>query len=192
MNDRHVVPAAIVVAGIAIGVGAYFGLRAQAPQAPTGPSTAAAPNTAGTPAGGGEPTTPAPSEIATTLTTTPPAGAAASPEAAPIGAGAVPGSPAAPSGELAAAARKALDQRKATFVAKCWTPHAAAPGPASIHLDFDMTFDANGVEIARGISEDRAASKPEVASCIRLLPFEPLKIPPPGAPAHVVLRLTLP
>jgi hypothetical protein len=91
------------------------------------------------------------------------------------------------------AAERALAQEKAaTFVPRCWQPLVArAAEPATAAYTFDVTFDAGGNEIGRGISERRGASRPDVAQCLRELPIG-LTVPPPGAPVQLELELRFP
>lgn len=79
------------------------------------------------------------------------------------------------------------------FVPKCWKPIVEAqPEPATSHYTINLTFNADGVEIARGISEIRDTdSRPDVANCLRMLPIG-LTIPPPHTPVAMTLALDFP
>jgi hypothetical protein len=88
--------------------------------------------------------------------------------------------------------RGALEQQRSTFVERCWSPSAQkSPEPASARYSFNITVDARGVEIARGISEDRAAFRADVGQCLRGL-GDKIAVSPPGATVQVTVPLTLP
>ncbi len=74
----------------------------------------------------------------------------------------------------------------------CWAPSVAKePEPKSITYQLDVTFDAAGAQLSRGIQEPRGAGRDGVAQCIqRELP--PLTISPPGDTTPVLLELALP
>lgn len=79
--------------------------------------------------------------------------------------------------------------QQATFIPKCWTPVVTAnPGPSTSTYYFQITFDAQGKERGRAISERRGTSRPDVAICLRKLPLG-LEVPPPGTPVRVELPL---
>jgi hypothetical protein len=165
--DRLLLPVAIVVAGVAIGLGLYFGLQRAPQQLPPVAHEvgAAAP----------APAPPVPPEVA--------------PVAAP---------PAAATGDVIQAAERhatmALDAHKKTvFLAECWEPIVARePAPGTSRYIFQSTFDAEGREFTRAISEVRdTASRPDVAQCLRQLPMT-LRIPAPGMIVQVNLELEFP
>jgi hypothetical protein len=88
--------------------------------------------------------------------------------------------------------RQALEQKRSTFVERCWSPSAQkSPEPASARYSFNITVDAQGKEIARGISEDRAAFRADVGQCLRGL-GDKVAVSPPGATVQVTVPLTLP
>lgn len=89
-------------------------------------------------------------------------------------------------------AARALEGVKPDLIQKCWNPALArAPEPATARYLFDLTFDAAGKEIARGISEPRGESRADVGVCLRALPIG-LAIPPPGENVRVEAVLVLP
>lgn len=85
------------------------------------------------------------------------------------------------------------EAKTSLFIPKCWTPIVEqTPEPAQSHYSINMTFNAAGVEIARGISELRDTdSRPDVANCLRLLPIG-LKIVAPHTTVAVTLPLDFP
>lgn len=89
-------------------------------------------------------------------------------------------------------ARTALAAWHDTFVDRCWRPSAARSAePAQIALRFNLAFDRAGSLVGLGISESRAAFRPDVASCLRGLGIR-LQISAPGAPLQVEVPYTLP
>lgn len=85
-------------------------------------------------------------------------------------------------------ARRALEEDRTGLLARC----VPSGGRAGAKLTFNVTFDASGREIARGISEDRSARAPEVASCLRRLPLGSLRVAAPGTSVGVRVALNLP
>jgi hypothetical protein len=112
---------------------------------------------------------------------TPPAPPAAAPQAAPAGR---------PTPELVARvaheASRVLEAARPDLAARC-----APSGAGGAQFTFNVTFDANGREIARGISEDRRHRAPKVASCLRRLPLGALRVTPPGANVGVRVAMKL-
>jgi hypothetical protein len=81
-----------------------------------------------------------------------------------------------------------LERARPALASRC-----VPPGEASTsRLTFNVTFDANGREVARGISEDRRAPAPKIASCLRKLPVGSLRVAAPGAHVGVRVAMTLP
>jgi hypothetical protein len=121
---------------------------------------------------------------------------AAGPDAAPAPA---PAAAAAPSrAEVVAlatsSARAQLEGFRASLLSRCDASPAPGEAPRVGKLTFNLTFDANGREIARGISEDRRARlSPPVARCLRELPrIGSLAIPAPGVTVGVKVAMTFP
>ncbi len=159
-------PVAIVAAGALIGVGLFLGLRTRhdAPsEAPTGAPAASplAPIALG----------PGPTAAASTT--------------APTVSQPAPATSAVDTKTVTAALKAALDQNKKMIVDECVTPSLAKkPTPAKVNLTFNFSVDANGKQLARGISEDRETSRPEVTECVqRKLPA--LSIAAPGTNVFV-------
>lgn len=125
---------------------------------------------------------PAPAQPAVTATATP----SLAPTAAP---GPVP-----PSTRYTEAVKKALEAvKRDTFVPKCWKPAISRdPKPAQSSYTIEMTFNAEGIEIARAISELRAKeSRPDVAECLRQQSIG-MRIEPPGSSIALTLPLVFP
>ena len=90
------------------------------------------------------------------------------------------------------AAQQALDSVKAGWIKKCWAPAIAkTPKPDTARWTIDVTFNAAGIEIARGISDIRGSERADVARCLRTLPLD-LRIPPQPRSARATLMLTMP
>ncbi len=170
MKKEYLIPLAILVGCGIIGVGVFFGLRSQHP--PTTTASSSGQETSSRPAGATTPPVPTvPPQPSVHTTTKPQADQAAAQTHA-----------------LAAIAKEKVK----TFVPKCWDPALKLePNPAIAKYTFDVTFDAEGREIARGISDDRSAERRDVAICLRELPPS-MQIPPPGALVRVELPLTFP
>jgi hypothetical protein len=85
-----------------------------------------------------------------------------------------------------------IDSLRNYIVSSCWP--ASATGPATAKLTFNLTFDAQGREIARGIVEGRRAPAParEFGKCLRGLEGTTLAIAPPGANVGVSIPVTFP
>ncbi|WP_437954976.1 hypothetical protein WME76_25885 [Sorangium sp. So ce119] len=97
-----------------------------------------------------------------------------------------------PRDEVARQAARALDAHRPAIVARCYEPAIAAqPEPRAVKYVFNITFDAQGRQIARGLIEDRETARPEVTAClVGALP--PVEIAPPGANVRVDVPFSLP
>jgi hypothetical protein len=118
---------------------------------------------------------------------------------------AAPQPPVAPSGPAAAKvvvtpdlvarvaeqARERLEGLRPLLVRRCW-PEGGPRSRAASTVVVNLTFDASGREIARGISESRRAPAGEAGACLRKLRDAPIAIAPPGATVGVSVPLTLP
>jgi len=171
--EKHIsTPTAILLGGAMIGVGLIVGLqRGEPPQVPSAPP---APSL-GTQ---GPPAQPSP-ELALQPATT-----RATPQA--------PAPPTVPRDEVARQVAKALDAHRADLVERCWkSAHAKAPQPPSVKFVFNYTFNSEGHQLARGVSEDRATARPDVTACV-LSALPALSIPPPGVTASLDVPFSLP
>lgn len=93
---------------------------------------------------------------------------------------------------VAEEASRGLERAKEELVARCVPVDRPAGPAAGARFTFNLTFDAAGREIARGISEDRRAPDPEVAGCLRRFPLGSLRVSAPGASVGVRVAMTLP
>jgi hypothetical protein len=85
-----------------------------------------------------------------------------------------------------------LDKQKKVLTEKCLAPSLAKkPQPAKVKYMFNVTFDAMGNVVARGVSEDRETARPEVLACISEN-FPTLKVTPPGQSVLVDVPFELP
>jgi hypothetical protein len=85
-----------------------------------------------------------------------------------------------------------LEASRQELTSRCWPRAGLSSGKASTLVTFNVTYDANGREIARGLSEDRQARAPEVVRCLQRLPLGSLRIAPPGANVGVRVAMRLP
>jgi hypothetical protein len=163
--EKHLsTPSAILLAGAMIAAAVFFGLRGREPPpgAPPVPPRSSSP----------EPVASAVSQGSTAQVPPPPA--------------------VADHAVVAEAAARELERHRAEVVRRCVAPALAQrPEPPHVKLTFDVTFDAQGRQIARGVTEDRATARPGVTACATDLVPE-LRVPPPGAAVLVELRWTLP
>lgn len=118
--------------------------------------------------------------------------AASAPQAQRAGATAPQGAPSVSRDEIARQAARALDAHRPALVERCYRPAIAAqPEPRAVRYVFNITFDAQGRQIARGLIEDRETARPEVTAClVGALP--PVEIAPPGANVRVDVPFSLP
>lgn len=106
------------------------------------------------------------------------------------------GAPAAPAPtvdrrNVEAEVARALEENRASFVERCWTPVVAKqPGPTESSYTFDIEIDAQGRQIARGIHSGPGARE-DVANCLRLL-IAPIKVTAPGRRVNVRVPMKLP
>ncbi|WP_437567037.1 hypothetical protein [Sorangium sp. So ce542] len=167
MSRQLSTPTAILLGSAMIAAAVYLGLR-------HGPAAVA----------------PAPGDASHRGEPAPLAGAA---ERAPgEGAPAAERAPAVPREEVARQAARALDARRPALVERCYKPAIAAqPAPREVKYVFNLTFDAQGRQIARGIIEDREASRPDVTACL-VTALPPVAVEPPGANVRVDVPFSLP
>ena len=166
-------PASILAGSAIIALGLYFGLRARAPAAAL-PSSPPAQIPSAEPSSSAAPVS---SESAP-----PPKGADAPAPAVSVR----------PRSIAQADAAKAIESLRQTIKIRCFDPHKNDPGaPASVKFSYSGGFDAQGVEVARGLSDTRGAFFAPVSKCARELPMD-LKIPPPGANISVEIPFEVP
>ncbi|AUX45071.1 hypothetical protein SOCE26_065520 [Sorangium cellulosum] len=105
---------------------------------------------------------------------------------------ATPARSATPRDEVARRAAEALEAHRAALMQRCYTPAIAAqPERPVVKYVFNITFDAQGRQVARGVIEDRETARPEVTACLGTA-LPPLSIPPPGARVRVDVPFSLP
>ncbi len=168
-------PVAVVIAGLLIGVGLFFGLRDRpAPPAPAMPSAAS---------GSSQP--------ATTTPQLPPAPTSASAVQVAVSSSVEPVA-AAPAAARRVAATASLEAQRKTIVEQCVKPVLAkTPSLTSVKLTFNVTFAADGTQIGRGVSEDRRASSPEITACVQQK-LKPLVTTPSNESLATDIEWTLP
>jgi hypothetical protein len=93
---------------------------------------------------------------------------------------------------VALAALAAFEEQRADLTARCWPAGGLRGGRSRAELRLNLTFDASGREIARGIMENRRAPSGELTSCLRKLRGTGLRVPPPGTIVAVTLPVTFP
>lgn len=99
-----------------------------------------------------------------------------------------PPAPSSPTPEIVARvisdATVKLEDQRPQILARC------PPGSGGAQVTFNVTFDAQGREIARGISENRRARAGAFAKCLRDMDGMPLSIPPPGTNVAVSIPVS--
>jgi hypothetical protein len=60
-----------------------------------------------------------------------------------------------------------------------------------VTLIVNYTFDADGKQLARGLSDVAGASRPDVTICVGA-EIKPITVAPPGARTYVEVPFTLP
>lgn len=85
-----------------------------------------------------------------------------------------------------------LAQYKKALTDKCLAPALAKkPDPPLVRFRFNITFNAEGKPIARGIRDDRETARPEVTNCVNEN-FPQIIVTPPGQSVLVDVPLELP
>ena len=186
MQKDYLIPLSIVVGCSIIGVGLYMGLHSPSQPGASAPASQLA--------GGPAATEMRPTSLPSSTGVSPPAVATA---AGAPGFPAIPPVQGVPAEVQAAAERSARDallaEKKTTLIPKCWQPALQkVPQPAVAKYQLDVMFDAQGVQIGRGLHEDRSAMRPDVANCISEQPMTLRLSPPPGIPIHMLLPLEFP
>lgn len=166
------IPAAIVIAGAMVSVAVFFGLR-------TGPRSAS-------------------SDVGGPAT----AQRSAPPPSSDIKRVEAPAEPAKVDLQrVSQDAKASLELQRAALTKLCWEPltkgeaaNPQAPPPARpgyIDYSIDVTFDAKGAQLARGMSEERRTARLEVTACVSSH-MKPLSVPAPGAVVRVEVPFRLP
>jgi hypothetical protein len=101
-----------------------------------------------------------------------------------------------PRTELATRVREEAKAQFETYrneiVSQCWPEKGLPRGARTAKLTINVTFDAQGHEIARGISEDRRAPAGEFGRCVRSLSGITLGVSPPGSNVAVSIPVSYP
>ncbi len=86
---------------------------------------------------------------------------------------------------------RALDEQRALFRDRCWTPALAkSKTPSESTYTFEIGVDVTGKEVARGVNVT-AGAREDVADCLRMV-VAPIKVAPPGKALTVRLPVKLP
>lgn len=93
--------------------------------------------------------------------------------------------PVTPPEVVARHAREAMAYQDAELRRRC-----PPPTPGRHEFKFDVSFDADGVEVMRGMLSDRRNPRSDLADCLSR-ELQPLRVPPPGAVTRVELPITL-
>jgi hypothetical protein len=87
---------------------------------------------------------------------------------------------------------EALSYQRTRLRDVCYRPAALAAGaPLSAVWTLNVTFDAQGNQLARGVVEHRGTSTPDLTTCIGK-ETQPLRVPPPGRTLMVEIPLRFP
>ncbi len=164
-------PIAIIIAGALVGAGLYFGTRTNAPDAPSATPSSTPP-----------------------AVTSPLAPASQNPVTQPLNV--APLQPAPPPGmpqdQVDAEVGKAIEGLRQRIIHDCYEPHKNDAGiPKKMTLGYSGGFDPNGVENARGLSDDRPTFFQPVSDCARKLPMD-MKIATPGHTVSITQQMQFP
>jgi len=89
-------------------------------------------------------------------------------------------------------ASEALAYQRSRLRDVCYRPAVlAAKAELSAVWNLNVTFDAQGDQLARGMEEQRGTSTPELSRCVGDA-LQPLKVPPPGRDLMVEIPLSFP
>lgn len=80
-----------------------------------------------------------------------------------------------------------VEEQRREVVSSCWPREGLPRGQRSATVTYNVTFDAQGREVARGIAQDRRAPAGEFGKCLGQLQTAPFSISPPGR--YVTLRV---
>jgi hypothetical protein len=94
--------------------------------------------------------------------------------------------------KVTAEATAQLETYRPSIVKECWPADGLPRGAKSAKVTIHVTFDAQGREIARGISEERRAPTGAFGKCLRALPGTNLSVSPPGTNVAVSMAMTYP
>jgi hypothetical protein len=80
-----------------------------------------------------------------------------------------------------------VEEQRREVVSSCWPREGLPRGQRSATVTYNVTFDPQGREVARGIGQDRRAPAGEFGKCLAQLQTTPFSISPPGR--YVTLRV---
>lgn len=86
---------------------------------------------------------------------------------------------------------EALRYQRAGLLATCFRPALAAKPGLTMELVFNVTFDAQGRQLARGVVETPGTSTPALTACVTGA-MTPLQVPAPGRVLMVEVPLRFP
>lgn len=99
---------------------------------------------------------------------------------------ATPPPPIVPAATVAAQASETLQYHRAMLRERC-----RPPAGTTARFTLNVTFDAAGVQVIRGIVEDRDNPPPGLGSCVNTT-LPALRVPAPGAVTAIEVELVLP
>ena len=111
--------------------------------------------------------------------------------AAPVVPPPAPARPVASAAVVLQQAIEALSYQRAGLQDRCFRPALAAKPGLTMDLLFNVTFDAEGRQLARGTVELGGSSTPALTTCINEQ-LAPLQVPPPGSTVMVEVPLRFP
>lgn len=85
-----------------------------------------------------------------------------------------------------------LEALRPRLVSSCWPRGGLPNGRARTTLTYQVTFNPEGREIARGILDDRKAPAGEFGQCLRRLEGTSLSVSPPGTYVTLKVPVTYP
>jgi hypothetical protein len=80
-----------------------------------------------------------------------------------------------------------VEEQRKRVVSTCWPREGPPRGQRSTTVTYNVTFDAEGREVGRGLVEDRRTPGGKFGKCLGRLTGMPFSISPPGT--YVTLRI---
>ena len=84
-----------------------------------------------------------------------------------------------------------MEAQRQQIVSRCWRSTGADKRGGRVSITYNVTFDAQGREIARGIGEDRRAPAGAFADCLRK-DHAALSVSPPGTNVGISFAVSYP
>jgi hypothetical protein len=88
--------------------------------------------------------------------------------------------------------RAEIERLRPQVVARCWPSEGLPGGRRETTVTYDVTFDPQGREIARGVHDDRKAPAGKFGQCLRQLGGTSLSVSPTGTYHSLRLPITYP